>query len=149
MSLRGVLNNAGRFKHMTSTSFRRSILLAGSCLTASLAFAGAAAAQSAVAAPQDTSQLEDVVVTASGFEQRIEQAPASISVLSREELKETRYQSLAEVLASVEGVDVGAAAGKTGGLNISIRGMPSDYTLVLIDGRRQNAAGNITPNGFG
>src|SRR5690606_20752355 len=29
-----------------------------------------------------------------------------------------------------------------------IRGMPSQYTLILIDGRRQNAAGNVTPNGF-
>ena len=44
---------------------------------------------------------------------------------------------------------MGAAGDKTGGMNISIRGMPSDYTLVLIDGRRQNAAGNVTPNGFG
>src|SRR3546814_17854218 len=26
--------------------------------------------------------------------------------------------------------------------------MPSQYTLILIDGRRQNAAGNVTPNGF-
>lgn len=92
---------------------------------------------------------ENIVVTAAGFAQRIEEAPASISVLSREELMETRYQSLAEALANVEGVDVGASAGKTGGLNISIRGMPSDYTLVLIDGRRQNSAGSITPNGFG
>src|SRR5690606_23607605 len=100
-------------------------------------------------APQETSQLDDVVVTASGFEQRIEQAPASINVLSRTELEKERHQSLAEALATVEGVDVGASAGKTGGLNISIRGMPSDYTLVLVDGRRQNAAGNITPNGFG
>ena len=49
----------------------------------------------------------------------------------------------------MEGIDVGAAGDKTGGMNISIRGMPSDYTLVLIDGRRQNAAGNVTPNGFG
>ena len=39
--------------------------------------------------------------------------------------------------------------GKTGGLDISIRGMPSDYTLILIDGRRQNVAGDVTPNGFG
>ena len=27
--------------------------------------------------------------------------------------------------------------------------MPSEYTLVLVDGRRQNAPGNVTPNGFG
>ena len=49
----------------------------------------------------------------------------------------------------MEGIDIGQGTGKTGGLNISIRGMESKYTLILIDGRRQNAAGNITPNGFG
>jgi hypothetical protein len=27
--------------------------------------------------------------------------------------------------------------------------MDSEYTLVLIDGRRQNSTGDITPNGFG
>lgn len=134
---------------MTSTSFRRSVLLAGSCLTASLAFAGAAAAQSAVAPPQEASQLEDVVVTASGFEQRIEQAPASISVIPRAEIEEIRAVSIAEILANVEGVDTGAAVGKTGGQTINIRGMGSDYTLTLIDGRRQNTAGSVTPNGFG
>jgi len=134
---------------MTSTSFRRSVLLAGSCLTAGLAFAGAAAAQSAVATPQDASQLEDVVVTASGFEQRIEQAPASISVIPRAEIEEIRAVSIAEILANVEGVDTGAAVGKTGGQTINIRGMGSDYTLTLIDGRRQNTAGSVTPNGFG
>ena len=108
---------------------------------------GLALADEASDAP--VTEVDAVVVTASGFEQRVEQAPASISVLSRAQLQETRYQSLAEALANVEGVDVGASAGKTGGLNISIRGMPSDYTLVLVDGRRQNAAGNVTPNGFG
>lgn len=30
-----------------------------------------------------------------------------------------------------------------------MRGMDSEYTLVLIDGRRQNSSGDITPNGFG
>src|SRR5690606_24955448 len=57
--------------------------------------------------------------------------------------------NLAEVLSTVEGVDVGGSVGKTGGLNINIRGMGSDYTLILIDGRRQNTAGSVTPNGFG
>ncbi len=60
-----------------------------------------------------------------------------------------RNSSLAEALRTIEGVDVGDTQGKTGGLNISIRGMPSEYTLILIDGRRQNTAGSITPNGFG
>ena len=92
--------------------------------------------------------LGDVVVSASGFEQKITEAPASISVISREELQQKRYSNLAQALEDVEGIDVRQGTGKTGGLNISIRGMPSDYTLILIDGRRQNTAGNVTPNGF-
>lgn len=92
--------------------------------------------------------LNDTVVSAAGFEQKITEAPASISVISREDLQQKRYNNLAQALGDVEGIDIGQGTGKTGGLNISIRGMPSQYTLILIDGRRQNAAGNVTPNGF-
>lgn len=135
----------------SSRAVRRALLCSGVTLAMTWGSTGLATEAGTVeaAAESASADSQDIVVTASGFAQRIEQAPASISVLSREELLETRYQSLAEALANIEGVDVGASAGKTGGLNISIRGMPSDYTLVLVDGRRQNAAGNITPNGFG
>lgn len=105
--------------------------------------------QPAIADEADQQQKNDIVVTAAGYEQKIKEAPASISVIGREELQEKRFGSLAEALEDVEGVDTGATVGKTGGLNISIRGMPSDYTLVLIDGRRQNSPGSVTPNGFG
>lgn len=112
--------------------------------------APARAADARSSGPDDKPiDLAPMVVTAAGFSQVITNAPASISLLTREELLEKRVNSLAEAIAEIEGVDVGAAAGKTGGLNISIRGMPSDYTLVLVDGRRQNTAGNVTPNGFG
>ncbi len=94
-------------------------------------------------------KLENIVVTAAGFQQNIVDAPASITLLPAEELKLQRVNNLAEALKNVPGVDIGNGVGKTGGQNISIRGMPSDYTLVLVDGRRQNAAGNVTPNGFG
>ncbi len=92
--------------------------------------------------------LNDTVVSASGFEQKITEAPASISVISQEDLQQKRYGNLAQALEDVEGIDVRQGTGKTGGLNISIRGLPSEYTLILIDGRRQNTAGNVTPNGF-
>ena len=103
----------------------------------------------AAANAQESAQLDNIVVSASGFEQAMVDAPASISVISREELQRERITSVADALRNVEGVDVGGSVGKTGGSNISIRGMPSDYTLILIDGRRQNAAGSVTPNGFG
>ncbi len=108
----------------------------------------AAPAAKAAAAKPAAKKLSEVVVSAAGFEQAIKEAPASITVISGEELAQKRYSSLAEALVDVEGIDVGDSAGKTGGLNIGIRGMPSDYTLVLIDGRRQNSPGNVTPNGF-
>nr|WP_156919946.1 TonB-dependent receptor [Comamonas composti] len=93
--------------------------------------------------------MREVVVSASGFEQDIREAPASISVITRQDLEQKRFGNLAQALEDVEGVDVGAGTDKTGGPNISIRGMPPEYTLVLIDGRRQNSAGNVTPNDFG
>lgn len=93
--------------------------------------------------------LDTIVVSAAGFEQDIKQAPASISVITHEELASKDFSSIAEAIGDIEGVDIGDSAGKTGGLNISIRGMPADYTLIMIDGRRQNVAGNVTPNGFG
>src|SRR5690606_21630593 len=94
-------------------------------------------------------QLSTIVVSAAGYEQKIKDAPASITVLTEEDFKTKRITSLADALSDVEGIDISPTAGKTGGLDISIRGLPSEYTLVLIDGRRQNSTGDITPNGFG
>jgi outer membrane receptor for ferrienterochelin and colicins len=112
-----------------------------SLVVAALCALGSAHAQQAT--------LNEVVVSASGFEQDLKQAPASISVITRAELETRQFRDLAEALQGVEGIDVAGSTGKTGGLDISIRGMPSDYTLILIDGRRQNVAGDVTPNGFG
>ena len=115
-----------------------------------LALAVAATCASAQAqTPASSNTLSEVVVSAAGFEQELKQAPASISVVTREELESKNFRDLAEALQGVEGIDVLGGTGKTGGLDISIRGMPSDYTLILIDGRRQNVAGDVTPNGFG
>lgn len=94
-------------------------------------------------------ELDELVVSATGFEQKVTDAPASISVISQQSLQQSQFSNLAEALDTVEGVDVRQSTGKTGGLNISIRGLPSEYTLILIDGRRQNPPGNVTPNGFG
>lgn len=115
------------------------------CLSSSVAFAEDIAAQDA----PKVHQLETIVVTASGYEQKITDAPASITVITAEDFKTKRITSVADALSDVEGVDISPTAGKTGGLNIRIRGMDSEYTLVLIDGRRQNSTGDITPNGFG
>ncbi|GBO49411.1 TonB-dependent receptor domain-containing protein [Pectobacterium versatile] len=101
------------------------------------------------ATPVIAAQDDTLVVTASGYEQKITEAAASISVVSQDELTKRKYNDLGEALSDVEGVDVRSSTGKTGGLDISIRGMPSDYTLILVDGIRQNGSSDVTPNGFG
>lgn len=132
-------------------ALRLPLALAISALIAAPVSAGSPAAGSApaTAAAAEATTLDQIVVTASGFEQVIREAPASISIVTREELESKSFHGLAEALVDVEGIDVGDAVDKTGAPSISIRGMPSDYTLILIDGRRQNAAGNVTPNAFG
>ncbi|MDR3006115.1 MAG: TonB-dependent receptor [Acidovorax sp.] len=98
--------------------------------------AGAATAAWGQQAPQADAQLEAVVVTASGVQQRIKDAPASISVLTQEDLQKGNYQSVADAVRHVEGVAVVGDGPNT--TDIMIRGLPGEYTLILIDGQRQN-----------
>ena len=102
----------------------------------------------AVAVPDD-SEIERVVVTATGFEQKLSQAPASISVITAEDIKTRAFTSLLDAVKYQEGIDVGSTRDKTGQGSISMRGLTGEYTLVLIDGRRQNNHGDIYPNNFG
>jgi outer membrane receptor for ferrienterochelin and colicins len=114
-----------------------------------LAFATAPAVAQTMPDAADANTLDTVVVTASGFEQKITDAPASISVITREELRQRPYITLIDAVRDLEGVDVGETSDKTGQKTVSIRGMGPDYTLILIDGRRQNNHGDIYPNSFG
>lgn len=95
-------------------------------------------------------QFDELVITASGHEQDLADAPASITVISKEEINKRGYTDLADVLSDVEGVDVRGSTGRLGVSNISIRGMSSDHTLILVDGIPQNGSGtkDIGPNGF-
>ena len=95
---------------------------------------------------QESPALENMVVTASGFEQQISNAPASISVLTREQLERGYYQNFTDALRDVPGVIVTGGGAGDNGNDISIRGMPAQYTLILVDGRPQNSR-ESRPNG--
>ncbi|WP_454692284.1 TonB-dependent receptor domain-containing protein [Achromobacter aloeverae] len=96
------------------------------------AAAASPSARSGEAAPQT---LGTVTVTATGYEQSVAEAPASVTVLTREEIARKPYANLQDALTDVEGVSVvGASANKQ---DINIRGMPGKYTLILVDGVRQ------------
>lgn len=92
----------------------------------------------------DDTALQTVVISATGYEQNIADAPASISVISREELEKQSYTSVVDAMKNIPGVYV------TGGGNsqdISIRGMTSTYTLYLVDGRPVSAGRSVNTNG--
>jgi len=91
---------------------------------------------SAQSAEPDPRTLDTVVVTATGFEQAIQDAPASITIISREALEKRAYPDISEALRDVPGIMVTGGAGFA---EVSIRGMDPQYTLFLIDGRRQNS----------
>jgi len=98
---------------------------------------------------ENTQELQKVsVVSAAGFEQKLADAPASISVITKEDLEKKPYNNLVDALRYIEGIDIGETNDKTNNGTVSIRGMGSDYTLILIDGKRQNNSGDIYPNSF-
>lgn len=81
----------------------------------------------------EATDKETLVVTATGFEQKIQNAPASISVISREQIEDKAYRDITDALKDVPGVVVTGGGSSS---DISIRGMSSQYTLFLVDGRR-------------
>ena len=89
----------------------------------------------ATATDSNAQTLDAVVVTASGFEQAVEDAPASITVITGESLRKRPVRNLGDAVRDVEGVLVNGSANEA---DISIRGMPADYTLILVDGKRQS-----------
>lgn len=98
----------------------------------------------------EATRLDDIqiVTTAGGYEQKITDAPASISVITQEDLEKKPYLNLLDAVRDIEGIDIGETNDKTNNGTVSIRGMGSDYTLILIDGKKQNNSGDIYPNSF-
>ena len=93
---------------------------------------------------QEAERLEPVVVTAAGYEQALRDAPASISVISGEELSKQSYSDITDAMDNIPGVYV------TGGGNsqdISIRGMSKAYTLYMVDGRPISDGRSVNTNG--
>lgn len=83
------------------------------------------------ASAEDPERL--LVTTASGFKQTVEDAPASVSVVTREQLETKSYRDVTDALKDVPGVLVTGGGSSS---DISIRGMDPKYTMILVDGKR-------------
>lgn len=100
---------------------------------------------SPLAIADDPVELNQMVVTASGYAQDVRDAPASISILPREQLEKGIYRDVTDALSDVPGVMVTGGGSSS---DISIRGMGGKYTLILVDGKRQGSR-ETRPNSDG
>ena len=82
-----------------------------------------------------------VVVSASQVETSLSRLPASVAVLSADELRVAQVESVADGLRGVAGMPVARSGGRGSLTTVFPRGGESDYTLVLLDGVRLNAFG--------
>src|SRR5690349_18975575 len=121
--MRGRAPGKGEIAPMLAPSLRRAAPLLAFC---SLAFA----------------QTDDaVVVTASRTEQRIRDAIAHITVLTRQDIRDSQAPDLPTLLQREAGIEVVQSGGLGGNASLFMRGGRSAQSLVLIDGVRVEDAG--------
>lgn len=99
----------------------------------SIALAGAAAAA-------EQTKLEPVVVTANRLAVPVDEALASVTVLTREDIEQSQAPDLLGLLSRQAGIDVARTGGPGQASTVFTRGSNSGHTLVLVDGIRVNAA---------
>jgi len=85
--------------------------------------------------------LEEVVVTGTRTEQRVERIPANITVIDEAKIKNSNAKSIPDLLRSEEGIVVRDLLGTGKTAQVDLRGFGETApfnTLVLVDGRRVN-----------
>jgi len=89
----------------------------------------------------DTIELGEIVITPLRFEESSMKIPASTEVITREEIKESKAQSVVDVLRNKTGIIVRDYFGTAVQSSVDMRGFGETgamNTLVLVDGRRVN-----------
>ena len=86
---------------------------------------------------QKVIELEEVVVTATKTPAKIMEAPASVTILTREEIESSTARTIADVLRNISGVQVYDTYGTGMWTPVGLRGFEpwgSTYVQVMIDG---------------
>ncbi|MGB8634668.1 MAG: TonB-dependent receptor [Rhodanobacteraceae bacterium] len=103
-----------------------------SCLLACLA----PLAQAQSSAGQHVSEQPEMVVTATGVVQTVDNSLADVSVIDRSAIEASGAADVYEVLQLQAGVDIVRSGGPGTQTNVFLRGTNSNHVLVLIDGVR-------------
>ena len=109
--------------------------------TVVLAFCAPVLAQS----PTSPQSLDPVQVTATRSPQRVSQALGDLTVLMRADIEAAGGRTLAELLSREAGVQMWSNGGLGQSSTVSLRGMESRHTLLLVDGVPVGSATLGTP----
>ncbi len=105
-------------------------------------FAASALLVSSLCATEYT--LEPIVVSASKTEQSLKSIPASVEVITSDDIAEKHFTTVTEALNSLPGISYTANGGLGSSQEVFIRGMDGKRILVLIDGIRYNDPSNTS-----
>ncbi len=79
-------------------------------------------------------QAEEIIVSATRFDIPLDQSPASVSVITSEDIEQKQIQRVSDALREVPGLSV-VQTGTAGQLtSVFTRGLRSEHTQVLLDG---------------
>ena len=137
-----VFDGSSSALHLRGVLARRPVALAALML-----LAGAQARAQTDAAPQrlaqaSTAALPAVTVTATLAEQDARTAPASVTVIGREELEARNASDLLDAVRGAPGLTLSPR--QVGGRKtLALRGLEGKHTLTLIDGRRISASDDV------
>lgn len=96
-------------------------------------------------------KLEDMTVTATKTEYAFGDVPGTVSVITKEEIKDANIESAADALKWVTGVRLkkGGWRGRNpNSVTVGLLGLPAEYALVLVNGQRVIGGGTdgaLTP----
>lgn len=99
------------------------------------------AASVAMAADTESVRLDEMVVTATRTAQAVEKIPASVTVITREQIEASNAASVPDLLRQVSGINVGDLNGNGQNQTIDMGGFgetANRHVAVVIDGRRIN-----------
>lgn len=92
---------------------------------------------------EDQKTDEQMVVTATRTETTLAKAPASISVITEEDILSEPSLALNDLVKDIAGVESQMDGGRAGRQMISIRGLDSKYTMILVNGRKLSSSSAI------
>jgi iron complex outermembrane receptor protein len=89
----------------------------------------------------ETLKVDEVVITATRYEEKVSSVPANVTVITETDIKNSTAQNIPDLLKTDMGIQVTDITGNKRSVMVDLRGFGAtgaSNTLVLLDGRRIN-----------